>query len=418
MSWFLLGFATLSLCGTLTLYLPRRTKNLPLRWMIFAFAFPTIELSWLFGTVQIITASLLVWGGALNSLSGRIGMAVFALSWLGLLLSFLRSFKTRKITEAALKQGLGDNYRDIIPTIRRDILEDRISALNWLRPYRFSHKGVEKLTNIPYAHGGVRRMMDIYRPTTLKPEGHPVLLQIHGGAFVLGRKDDQALPLMNYLAQKGWICVAVNYRLSPSVAFPTHLQDIKAAIGWIRTHGRDYGMNPDFIAVTGGSAGGHLTALTGLTPNRPELQPDYPDVDTRVQACVPFYGAYDINHGDDTPKHVREQMAAFEGFSVNYLFHATYENAPDLWDLASPRKQINSEAPPFFMMHGTIDSILPYEDARAFAKHLRNTSKHPVVYAELPGAEHAFDVFHSPRAEYAIRAAHRFLEWALVRHQV
>ena len=107
---------------------------------------------------------------------------------------------------------------------------------------------------------------------------------------MVGDKGSQALPLMYELASRGWICVAATYRLSPSVSFPTHLIDCKSALCWIRENGAQYGMDTSFVAVTGGSAGGHLSALMGLTENRPEFQPDHPDTDTSVQACIPFYG--------------------------------------------------------------------------------------------------------------------------------
>jgi acetyl esterase/lipase len=239
-----------------------------------------------------------------------------------------------------------------------------------------------------------------------------VLLQIHGGAWVIGQKEQQALPLMYLLASKGWICVAANYRLSPSVGFPTHLEDCKRALGWIRSEGRAYGMDPDFVAVTGGSAGGHLAALMGLTANRPELQRDAPDADTSVQACVPFYGLYDfLTRYEQHPN--RELMIEFLNDKV---MHAPPEEDPALWDLASPVQQIHEDAPPFMIVHGTLDSLAAITDGRAFAQRMRRTARNPVIFLELPGTEHGFDCVHSPRTEATIDGVHRFLEWARSRH--
>ena len=99
----------------------------------------------------------------------------------------------------------------------------------------------------------------------------PVLLQIHGGAWVIGDKSQQGLPLMLHLAAEGWVCVAINYRLSPKATWPEHLVDCKRALAWVREHIAEYGGDPDLICVTGGSAGGHLAAMIALTANEPRV---------------------------------------------------------------------------------------------------------------------------------------------------
>ncbi|MBL7660064.1 alpha/beta hydrolase, partial [Escherichia coli] len=92
----------------------------------------------------------------------------------------------------------------------------------------------------------------------------------------------------------GWICVAINYRHSPRNTWPDHILDVKRALAWVKAHISEYGGDPDFIAITGGSAGGHLSSLAALTPNDPRFQPGFEEADTRVQAAVPFYGVYDF----------------------------------------------------------------------------------------------------------------------------
>ena len=225
---------------------------------------------------------------------------------------------------------------------------------------------------------------------------------------MVGDKKQQALPLMYLLASKGFICVACNYRLSPSVGFPTHLIDCKSALCWIRQHGAEYGMNADFVAVTGGSAGGHLAALMGLTGNRPELQPENPDVDTSIQACIPLYGVYDflVRHN----QHPNKEL--YLNFAMHRVMYESPQENPALWELASPLNQLSENAPPFMVVHGELDSLALVAEARTFTKALRKVSKNPVVYLELPGAEHAFDCFRSPRTEETIDGIHRFLEWS------
>ena len=95
---------------------------------------------------------------------------------------------------------------------------------------------------------------------------------------------------MNQMAAKGWVCVAINYRLAPRDPWPAHIVDVKRAIAWVKDNIADYGGDPDYLAITGGSAGGHLAALAALTPGDPAFQPGFEDADTSVRAAVPFYG--------------------------------------------------------------------------------------------------------------------------------
>ena len=370
--------ALFNVVAMITVFMPRTFPDSVLPWFVFAFALLSTELAWLWLPLQAVLTLACVAGGALDSTLGVIALLVLAVSWLGLLRSIWLGLDSGTTVESALGQALGRDYRARIPAEVARGLRNVVGFADWRRPFAMPRPGV-----------------------------CPVLLQIHGGAWMIGTKEQQALPLMYRMAANGWICVAANYRLSPSVGFPTHLHDCKAALAWIRTHGREYGMNPDFVAVTGGSAGGHLTALMGLTENRPDLQPGQEGVDTSVQACVPFYGVYDFLNRSGA----RPSSAKFLEFLGERVLHATPEQNPALWDLASPVTQVHADAPPFMVVHGSRDSLAPVADARLFTRRLRETSRNPVVYVELQGAEHAFDIMHSPRTEHAIDGVQRFLEW-------
>ena len=162
-------------------------------------------------------------------------------------------------------------------------------------PFRMREPRVTVHKNIAYDDTtGRRGLLDVYVPAETPPQGAPVLLQVHGGGWTIGNKDQQGIPLMQHLAAKGWVCVAINYRLSPKHAFPAHVIDVKKAIAWIKEHIEAYGGDPDYVAITGGSAGGHLCALAALTPDRKEWQPGFEDADTSVQVAVPHYGVYDF----------------------------------------------------------------------------------------------------------------------------
>ncbi len=221
---------------------------------------------------------------------------------------------------------------------------------------------------------------------------------------MIGSKDHQALPLLYHLASLGWVCVAADYRLSPHATFPDHLIDLKRAVAWIREHGAAHGADPGFLVVTGGSAGGHLAALLALTAGDPEYQPGFEDVDTGVSGCVPFYGIYDFADRDRLWHHddLRELLE-------RQVMKASLEEAPREYERASPIAHAALDAPPFLIVHGDRDSLAPVEGARRFAAALRKASRAPVAYAEIPGAQHAFDMFPSIRALHTLYAVERFL---------
>ncbi len=257
--------------------------------------------------------------------------------------------------------------------------------------------------DISYGEFGSRNHLDIWRRPDLDRDGRaPVLLQVHGGAWMVGNKRGQAHPLMSHLAELGWICVSVNYRLSPRSTWPDQIVDVKRAIAWTKENIASYGGDPEWIAITGGSAGGHLSSLAALTPNDPLFQTGFEDADTRVQAAVPFYGFYDFTRDDA----VHPMMPAMLGKRV---FKLSRGEIAEPFRLASPITHVSEDAPPFFVLHGTNDSLIPVEQARSFTSRLREVSRQPVVYAELPWAQHAFDIFGSARAAHTAVAVEQFL---------
>jgi len=334
----------------------------------------------------------------------RIGLALNALSAAGLAVMIRQGMKSADVMERALTEGLHNDY-----VARLDPAPDKADlATPWrqvLMPWEVKHPSVKRTHNLPYtADTGNRRLkLDIYQPRE-PGHGRPVLLQIHGGGWVIGEKEQQGLPLMTHLSARGWVCVAPNYPLSPKATWPEHLVALKRALAWTREHIADYGGDPSFIAVTGGSAGGHLAAMTALTPNDPSYQPGFEDADTTVQACVPFYGAYDLANVLDT----KAGDQRLDYFLAKTVFKT---NDRRVFEDATPLLHVGPDAPPFFVIHGAHDSLVPVEEARELARRLRDVSKEPVVYAELPGAQHAFDVFHSIRSAHVIRGAERFLRW-------
>jgi len=273
-------------------------------------------------------------------------------------------------------------------------------------PWRNGRRLRRKTRGVVFSEiDGHRLKLDVYEPIEppVPGERRPAIIQIHGGAWVIGSKDEQGVPLLNHLASLGWVGFNVEYRLSPNAKFPSHLVDCKAALAWVREHADEYGVDPDFVAVTGGSAGGHLCALMALTENDPGFQPGFTDADTTVQAAVPFYGVYDLlDRGSD-------QLDSFLPFMEQVVMGSHPEQDPEGWASYSPIDRIHGDAPPMMIVHGDADVLVPVGGARRFAEALGRASSNPVVYAELHGAQHAFEVFPSFRTVRTVEYVERFL---------
>jgi acetyl esterase/lipase len=409
-SWLLLGLATPGAVLAFTALVPgRRLGWGNLAW--FAAGFLVAELAVFNALLGAAIAAGLSAAGALEAWPGRVGLALVVASCLALVVVQWRARTTGPRLEDALRAGLGDDYRTRVPPERLTAVDAPIGE-ELLRPFRFGEPRVEVLRDVRYSALHERHRLDLYRPRR-KVLDAPVLLQIHGGGWQLGDKRDQALPLLYHLAARGWIVAAINYRLCPKVRFPAPLIDCKRALAWLRAHVARYGGDPSCVVVTGGSAGGHLASLLALTANVPELQPGFERIDTSVAACVPFYGVYDFLDRDG----VRGDGGAMTRWLAAKVMPCTPAFDPHLWDLASPTAQVHADAPPFFVLHGTYDSLATVEEARLFVQRLRATSRAPVVYAELPAAQHAWDLVHSVRAEHSVRAVARFAEWVHARRR-
>ena len=369
------------------------------------------ELPWLFAFVQMVTMSVCF------LLSKSVGLKEVCSFFIGVV-TFVIWFRLNSKTwlagpalKTALRYALGVNFESTLLTNMGVASPPVIHKRDWLNPFLYRRSGIERLQNISYGEAE-RNRLDIYR--TVKPYQHtlcrPVVLHIHGGAWVIGHKHQQAQPLLKYLAQNGWICVDINYRLAPHDRYPDCLIDVKKAIAWVKENIQNYGGDPDFISITGGSAGGHLCALAALTANNPEFQPGFEENDTGVQAVVSVYGVYDFtNHQGDG--------SMMRNFLEKYVMPPTFLEHPDGWKSASPLFHISDVYPPMFIIHGDKDCVVPVEQARNFVQALKQKNSAPVIYAELHGAQHGFDLFHSVRTEFHIEAVATFLHYCYAHHQ-
>jgi len=336
------------------------------------------------------------------------GLALAAVSAAGLVFLLDQSRRVGAQAEAALVEGIGRAYLDEAdqgrPADRWD-WRTLVNPFGGLRSSRGAGWRVER--DIAYGDAGKRNWLDVYSPED-PVERAPVLLQVHGGGWAIGTKQEQGIPLMRHLAAKGWVCVAINYRLAPHNSFPAHIIDVKKAIAWIHQHIEAYGGDPAYVAITGGSAGGHLAALAALTPDQAQWQPGFEDADTRVQVAVPHYGVYDLAGATG----LRSARLMRDRFLGPVVLQKRFSVDPHAFEEASPLLQVTpDDTPDFFVLHGTRDTMVEVEQARQFVARLREVSQGTVVYAELPGAQHAFDLFPSLRSTQVVRAIDRYLHW-------
>jgi acetyl esterase/lipase len=382
-----------ALAAKLNAYRPTRLRFM--REPSFFFSWIVIELAGWWLALEVAATAVLAAAGALHSWAGWAGLALMVVSWSALVRLIVISGRTSATLRAA-----GAPPRSQV----------RFPHSQVIFPFLLTHRrGSARVKNIVYAEvAGEQLRLDIYRPNGEGPQDRhvfprPGILQLHGGDWSFGDKRAEGIPLLGHLAANGWVGMNVNYRLSPKVAFPAHLQDVKRAIAWYRQHAAEFGADPGFLCITGGSAGAHLATLAALTPNEAGYQPGFENVDTRLRAAVPWYGVYDFTNRLGT--WLPHEMRMLE----RGVMQRTLADHPADFAAASPLDQVRPDAPPFLVVHGDIDTLAPAAEARAFTSALRAVSRQPVVYAELAGAQHAFDVFPSHRCARAVEAAAGFL---------
>jgi acetyl esterase/lipase len=391
-AWLLAGLGALSAGVAANARWPSRRMPFVIpSWFLAMFA---VELAIHLLVLGAIAVVVLVMSGALGSLVGDVGLA-FWLVAAALAVPWGRaSLRTQLDVEG--RPAELDLDADDAPTFPRLQI-----VLPFLAPWR---RGVRHDRGRTFAVvDGVELKLDVFRPAKDPGRPLPAIIHIHGGAWYFGSRHEQGLPLLNHLAKNGFVGINIDYRLSPKATMPEHVHDCKRAIAWVRDHATELGIDPSFIAITGGSAGGHLASLCALTPNDPRLQPGFERSDTHVDAAISFYGVYDVHDPDDA------QIRAIRDHIERIVFKTTLEQSPELFELVSPMAHVRRDAVPFFVIHGDGDTLVPVNESRRFVQRLREASDHVVLYAEMPGGQHAFDMLPTWRSVPVIRAAERFL---------
>jgi acetyl esterase/lipase len=388
----------------------RPIRREPLTIVSFALAWIAGELAFQNIVWQMAATGVFIAFGALDGWAGWLGLALAIAGWVGLVGLGVAGLRTSDVTAAALAEVRSEALP--VPTAP--------TPPTWGRWWRITRaipmksRAVEATSNVDYWGDGQRRhRLDIYRSRLAPPQKAPVVVYVHGGAWMIGDKREQGKPMMFELVARGWVCVAINYRLSPKGTWPDHIVDVKKALAWVKEHISEYGGDPAFVAVSGGSAGGHLCALAALSASDPAFQPGFEDADTSVQACVPFYAVMDLTSSPEGSAIFGPGLLDMLEKTVMKVKEADH---PEVFRAASPTYRVHPGAPPFFVLQGANDTLVPVETARTFVERLRAVSRSPVAYAELPLAQHAFDVLASLRCQATSSAVGDFLEGARAAH--
>lgn len=247
-------------------------------------------------------------------------------------------------------------------------------------------KGVKGYRDVIYQQldGYIPQVVDIYVPAGKGP--HPLVLYIHGGGWVGGHtRHSGALAdfpkVLAALAAEGFTVASLEYRLSSEAKFPAQLQDAKAALRFLGANAAKYRLDPKRVGIWGGSAGGHLTALTALTCKDTSLDPAAAN-DVCASAAVTWYGVFDF-----------AAMAAGRENGVDAvadrLLGCTGRCPVEAYGAVSPVTHIDRNDPPFLLIHGTEDKVVPVEQSRIGEARLRAAGV-PVETLYIEGVDHSF----------------------------
>ncbi|HEX3021086.1 MAG TPA: alpha/beta hydrolase, partial [Lachnospiraceae bacterium] len=231
--------------------------------------------------------------------------------------------------------------------------------------------------------------MDIIRPFPIEGKKYPCIVWVCGGAWV--QMDIHAhLPNFVELARAGYVIASVEYRDSNSVKFPGQLEDIKSAIRYLRANSDKFQIDSEYIGIMGESAGGHLSAMAAVTGDRKEFDKGfYLEYSSAVQAACPWYLPCAF---DKMPKSDKEDIAMSP---ESWLIGADASKHPELVRKASPIHYINENTPPFLLIHGVEDTLVPYNQSEAMYTALEE-KKIPVDLIGIKGANHADIHFFQP----------------------
>jgi acetyl esterase/lipase len=280
------------------------------------------------------------------------------------------------------------------------------------------------------AGGGDRKLLcDVWQPPEGVARSGIAFIYLHGSAWYFLDKDFGTRPFFRHLAAQGHVIMDVAYRLCPEVDIYGMIGDVKRAVAWMKNNANRYGVNPDRIVLSGGSAGAHLALLAAYAPNHPQLTPaELQGSDLSVHAVVSYYGpndlraAYEHTHQEQMRGRLPKVEIGLPGSSskekpmrdigrLDMLLGGYLDEIPEIYELASPVSHVHPDCPPTLLIQGTLDCFTPVAAAGRLHQRLVECGV-PAVNIVYPLTNHAFDLLLpqvSPPAQAALYYAERFL---------
>lgn len=245
--------------------------------------------------------------------------------------------------------------------------------------------------------GDVAQSLDIYCPEDRAEKPLPLLVWIHGGGWSGGSKSE--MPFRNQL-QRGYVAASIEYRFSQQAKFPAQIQDCQAAIRWLRANAEKYSIDPDRIGVSGASAGGHLAALIGTSGGKqafPMIGGNEEQSD-RVQAVCDIFGPTDfwtVISQADADKSVKNIFKWNNGDPYSNLIGGKLGEDKEKCQAVSPVHYVSKDCPPFLILHGDRDALVPYTQSVELSDLLVEAGV-DVTLQRMPGAGHGGPAFSLP----------------------
>jgi acetyl esterase/lipase len=345
------------------------------------------------------------------SLIGLASYAIFpqdpkTLKWIGMGLSMVSIIlsasplvqlpATIDRANRSMNQAFGDSYLAKLPS--------QIQATFRPQPFTISAAiqgipmtAIRSHQRIQFAKpDGVPLNINLYQP--LAPGKYPGVIQIYGGAWRGGNPNSNE-QFSRYLASRGYVVVAIDYRHAPKYRFPAQLNDVNTALEYIQQQASNWEIDLDRLAIIGRSSGGHLAKLAAYQPDA-----------LPFKAVISYYGPIDLTAGYvDPPKpdpiDSRQVMRDFLG--------GTSLELPELYKQASPGQLVNRKLPPTLLIYGGQDHLVEARFGHKLAKNLQAFDT-PTVFIEIPWANHAFDIiFNGTSNQLALYYTERFLARSL-----
>ena len=358
---------------------------------------PEISLWLVLGGLIVCAAALAMRGGT------RLAHVTFVVALCAVVLASIpitrAPFAIQRF-DAEMKRALGGNFLAGVPApILRGMRERPVSIVALFRGVDFGSARID--TDVPFAApNGQRLTLAVYRP---RGAGRfPAVVQIYGGAWQRGSPNDFS-NVARYLASRGYVVFSIDYRHAPQWTWPAQLDDVRAALAWIRAYGKDYDADVSRMVMMGRSAGAHLALLAAYEPGAPP-----------IRGVISYYGPTDLIEGFRNPPRpdpldVRATDEAFLG--------GTPDSVPARYRAASPLTYVTRPLPPTLLIYGARDHVVEARFGRALHERLLATGT-PSVFLEIPWAEHAFDVDFLKSglsAQLSLYYTERFLAWCLTR---